>query len=306
MRSAVLLGAGMRLYLVPPEGGPLESFPVDSTAERAADRLAREGPREPPPKLLEALRALPTDVALLGVDPSWAASVSGRLGRSVTEAPIAIAREARARLPQPDPTDERTFLRTLARLRLERSLASPEEVLISLAREEERLERALGREERAAEAFVAAPRTALEGYARTWKESRQSLSRHHAALRLEVESEARALLPNLSAVVGARVAARLLSAAGGRTELGRLRGPRLQVLGSRRRPSAEHGPRYGLIYRAERMDELPLARRGAFARSLAALAAIAARGDTITRSDLTATLRARRERRFRELSRRKD
>ena len=305
MRTAVLLGAGPRLHLIHLPRGPDETFVLDPNLERAAARAAEERPENLPPSLLAALRGLPGDITLIVESAELAARLSASGGRPAALAPLRELRQARARLPRPDPSEERAFVQALARARLERTLASPDEVLISLAREEERLERALGREERAAEAFVVAPATALAEYAHSWKESRAALAQHHAALRTEVEAEARSLLPNLSALVGPRVAARLLSAAGSAAGLGRLRAPRLQLLGSRRRPSPEHGPRYGLLYRAERMEELPLGRRGAFARSLSALAAIAVRADTITHADLTRRLVPRRDRRLAELARRR-
>ncbi len=305
MRTAVLVGAGPRLYLFRSPDGALEGFPLDARTERAAQRAADGRPEDLPTRLVEAVRALPSEVRVEATDPGSAAALSARVDRAVGVAPLEALRSARARIPVSDAEEERAFLRALARRRLERTLSDPDEVLISLAREEERLERALGREERAAESFVAVSATALAAYARSWKEARAELARHHAALRAEVESEARHLLPNLSAIVGPRVAARLLAASGSRTALGRLRAPRLQLLGSRRRPSPEHGPRYGLLYRADRMDELPLGRRGAFARSLAALAAIAVRADTMTHGDLVARLVGRRDRRFAELARRR-
>jgi RNA processing factor Prp31 len=81
---------------------------------------------------------------------------------------------------------------------------------------------------------------------------------------------------------------------------------RLQLLGARRRPAAgpgARGPRFGWLFRAERMDEVPPARRGAYARTLAGLAAAAARADATTRRDLSAALVARRDRRVSALRR---
>ena len=305
MRPAVLVGSGSRVYLVRPAPGPVVAFPLDRRPELGAARLVAARPEDVPPLLAGALAELPPELDLAAGDPVLAGMVGRRTGRSVRAASLEELREARARLPLPDPEEERRFLRELARLELEGALRAPPEVLIALAREEERVERALGREARAAESFVVVPASPLEEYARSWTAARSALARHHAGLRAEVETEASRLLPNLSRLVGPRIAARLLAAAGSVEALGRLRAPRLQLLGSRRRPSAVRGPRYGLLFRADRMDDVPLGRRGAYARSLAALAAIAARADATTHADLSDRLLARRDRRVDELRRRR-
>ncbi len=305
MRSAVLLGRGPRLFLVTLPDGAVEGFPWDVAPERAAERAAAHGAEHLPTGLRARLGSLGTDLGLLSGEPGLGPVVARELGRAVGEATLTELRSARARLPELAEDEERAFVRALARLRLEQALRSPDEVLVTLAREEIRVERSVGREARAAEAFVAVPGTPLEPYAREWHRIRESLEQHHASLRGEVERRARALLPNLSELVGPLVAARLLAVAGEAGTLARLRGPRLQLLGSRRRPSAERGPRYGVLYRADRMEELPLGRRGAYARSLASLAAIAIRADVLTHRDLTTTLVGRRDRRVRELQRRR-
>ena len=136
-------------------------------------------------------------------------------------------------------------------------------------------------------------------YTSEWGRFRADLDRHHDALIARLERAAERAVPNLSAVVGPRVAARLVAAAGGIAPLGRMSASRLQLLGARhragRKPWTEirrpgpHGPR----------PRVPPAARGAFARSVAALAAIAARADATTRASLIAILTARKERRLR-------
>jgi len=96
----------------------------------------------------------------------------------------------------------------------------------------------------------------------------------------------------------------LLAAAGSVTALSRMNASRIQLLGSRRRPSPERGPRYGVLFRGVRMNDLPLARRGAYARSLASLAAIAIRADATTHAPVAEKLVARRDRRVEALRRR--
>ncbi len=287
-----VVGSGPTFYLVSLDEKKVRPFPRRSLEEGVS------------PALLEAVRRLGPERRLFAGEPSVAEELVRAIGRALVEPTREELRAARTLVPLPEPNAEREYLLSVARARLEQALRAPDEVLITLAREEERLERALGREERAAESFVPIPDPTVEQYLREWAGTRAALARHHGTLRASLERQARTVLPNLSAVVGPRVAARLLAAAGGLGPLARLRAPRLQLLGSRRRPSADRGPRYGLLYRADRMEEVPPGRRGAYARSLAALAAIAARADALTRADVSARLVARRDRRLDDLRKR--
>ena len=304
MRKVVVAGLDRQLYLVPLPAGPVGPIPWDSTPDRAVARLLRHGPDAFPEPFLRSVSELAPEARLSAIDTELAHAVAHRTGRSVEVASLDEARRARARLPPPEPVEERVFLRSFARGRLETALRSPAEILITLAREEERVERVVGRERRASESFVEVPTTALAEYSEEWARARAALEGHYRALRSRVEAAARELLPNLSAVVGAITAARLLEAAGSLDALGRIRGPRLQLLGARRRPSADHGPRFGVLYRADRMEEVPPPRRAAYARSLAALGAIAARADASTRARIAPELVARRDRRIERLRRR--
>jgi hypothetical protein len=258
-----------------------------------------------PEELVAAVGRLRPGTELCAGGGALARSLSRRLGRPVQVASLAEWREGRRRLPSEEPAAERAYLLVVARHELARALRSPEEVLITLAREEERLERAVGREDRAAEAFLAVPGSSLEEYSERWSKVREELRRHHAALASDLDRATRRMVPNLAALVGSRVAARWVAAAGGIEPLGRMRAPRLQLLGSRRRPSPERGPRYGIIYRADRMADVPPGRRGAFARSLAALASIAARADATTHREIVTELLRRRDRRVAQLARRR-
>ncbi len=292
MATAVVVARLGELYLVGPDGRA-RSFPRAASRELPAAAL--------PAGLERELRTLPGEVALVADEPGRAEAISAVLGRRLGLATDETLRSARRALPRVARTAERAAVLAHARATLERVLASPEEVLISLAREEERFERAVGREQRAAEAFLAPEQTSLREYAAAWAAVRASLERHHERLRDRLAEQARRVVPNLAALVGERVAARLVAGAGGVEALGRMRGARIQLLGSRRRPSPERGPRFGVLYRADRMEDVPPDRRGAYARSLAALAAIAARADATTRADLSPRLVARRDRRVEQL-----
>lgn len=303
MNAAVVIPFGPALYLFRPgEEGPTEFlFPPSRGAVRPGAALA---PGALPPPLLAALSELPATAELCVGGPEVMTALAARLARPIVPATVAQWRSARRRIPLPSAVAERTYLREVAAAELARALRSPEELLVTLTREEERLERAVGREERAAEAMIAVPGTPLVQYAERWAATRSTLEQHHLALVATVEAAAREVVPNLAAVVGPRAAARLVAAAGGVAALGRMRAARLQLLGSRRRPSPERGPRFGVLYRAERMADLPADRRGAYARSLAALAAIAVRADATTHAPLGLALVRRRDRRIEELRRR--
>jgi hypothetical protein len=303
--TAVVVADGPRLDLVDltvPEA--IVSVPLDRDLLRAAERFLDLRPADLPPGLLDGIARIPPTARLVAGDLGLARALTVRVGRPVGRATTEELRSARAIVWRGPPHDDRAFLLVLARLGLERALRSPEEVLISLAREEERLERALGREERAAAAFLPVAGTALAEYQVAWETARESLAQHHAGLEHVLEQSARTVVPNMSAVLGEKVAARLVAAGGGLAPLGRMTASRLQLLGTRRRPSPERGPRFGIIYRAVRMDEVPVARRGAYARSLAALGVIAARADATTGRSLAATLIARRDRRVDALRKR--
>lgn len=292
MATAVVVARLGELYLVGPDAR-VRAFSGSRGGGPDGEAL--------PAGLERELRSLPADVALVADDTGRADAISAVLGRRIGLATVESLRSARRALPETPRTAERAAVLAHARATLERVLASPDEVLVSLAREEERFERAVGREQRASEAFLAPEQTTLREYAAAWAAVRSALERHHDRLRERLSEQARRVVPNLAALVGERVAARLVAGAGGVEALGRMRGARIQLLGSRRRPSPERGPRFGVLYRADRMEDVPPDRRGAYARSLAALAAIAARADATTRADLTARLVARRDRRVEQL-----
>lgn len=301
MASAVVVERGPQLFLVRPAPARTTAYPLglglDAHAGEEGDRL-----RLPTP-LVEALRALPPGTAVRAGSERVRAAVAESLAHAVPLAPLPDLRLARGVLPPLAPTEERRFLLAAGHAALERVLRSPEEVLITLAREEERVERAVGRESRASESFLPVPGSSLTDYARQWEEVRAALDRHHRMLAELLRAQARSLVPNLSAVVGERAAARLVSAAGGVAALARMRAGRIQLLGTRRRPSPDRGPRYGILYRADGMADVPAGRRGAYARSLAAIAAIAVRADATTRRSISKGLVARRDRRIAQLRR---
>jgi snoRNA binding domain, fibrillarin len=306
VRPTLVVGTGPSLFVVGPPGErPQGPFPFDTDPAAAAVRFESMGRSDVPAGLLAVLSALPREVRLLASPPRLGRALGENLGRTVETPTLEELRQARSEVPLLDATTERRFFLALGRQRLESALRAPEEVLITLAREEERVERSVGREARAADSFVSVPDSPLDRHLVAWGRARGALSDLEEVLRRTVEGEAKRLVPNLSAVVGPRTAARLVAAAGSIGAMARMPAPRIQLLGSRRRPSPERGPRYGVLYRADRALDVPLGRRGAYARSLAALAAIAVRADASTHRNISVELVARRDRRIEALRRRR-
>ena len=300
MPSAVLVRGGPRLYFARPNV-PLVTVELGNSPEEAASIVAHGFAGGLPTQIHPLLReARP----LTAADPD--------LLRGCTDAGLVAQLEDFSRLrvtyaalPPIDPEIERRFLLALAHEVVARELSSPEEAMIALARELERLQRAVRREEEAAGAFLTPATGPLQDFTTDWRAFRGQFADHETRLVDRVEALALEVVPNLAAVVGPSVAAQFVAQAGGVTALARLSASRLQLLGSRRRPGPGRGPRFGLLYRAVLKAGVPPDREGAYARSLAALAAIAVRADWSTHRSIGPSLIARRDRRLQQLRRRR-
>lgn len=100
----------------------------------------------------------------------------------------------------------------------------------------------------------------------------------------EVSAMADEVMPNVSALIGGLVAARLLSRAGGLPALARMPGSTIQVLGSEQAlfshlRGGSPPPKHGIIFQHRRVHNAPKEVRGRVARVLAEKLAIAARLD---------------------------
>ncbi len=240
MADAVVVESDGRVFLVRPAPARPQSYSLG--ARRAVELEHGPDADRIPPQLVEALRSLSAGAGVSAETEGLALALGSHLGHAIRLADVGELRAARAALPRPEPHEERRFLLEAGRAALERALRTPEEILITLTREEERVERAVGREARAAESFLAVPGSPLAEYSRKWTGVRATLDSHHDMLAELVRLHARTVVPNLSAVVGERAAARLVSEAGGVAALARMRAGRIQLLGTRRRPSPERGP----------------------------------------------------------------
>ncbi len=131
----------------------------------------------------------------------------------------------------------------------------------------------------------------LEKLARSSNSSMRSIAREilsmaslRTGLMKEVSREADGVIPNMSALVGGLVAARLVSRAGGLEAIAKLPGSSIQVLGAESAlfshiKGGASSPKHGLIFQHRRVHNAPAECRGKVARALAAKLAIAGRLD---------------------------
>ncbi len=293
-----LVRSGRWLRWVGPDGRVVDERQLESRPSQVAELLIN-GLEGIPSSGVEWIRQHAAGSTIEVADrplQEWLAR-QGVASRTVS---LAERRRLRAAAFLPD-RDERSMLLALARRRLERAMEAPEATLSALAREEERVRRVLQRETNAAESWVSEGTPVLSEYARVSASTREQLVHHLQELPAALEGQARKVAPNLSAVVGPVVAAHLIAAAGSLMALSRMDSSRVQLLGARRRFGPGRSPRFGLLYHAEGMSQVPPRRAGALARSAAGLAAIAARADATTGRSISGELVRRRDRRIAQL-----
>ncbi|MEM0129231.1 MAG: hypothetical protein QXG65_03600 [Thermoplasmata archaeon] len=295
----LLLRRGDRVLMVSP-GGPERPVGPTSTLEELVGLLAG---REPTARAAFAGPGGPAGRPEVEIASEDLADLARSEGWRPRPAPIERIRRELSRIPREAAEPDRGLVLALAEASLARALSDPEQSLEALAREEERLERIVRREENArADLGETGGSPALAEYRGEGEEWIQSVRHRHRQAERAVDRAAREAAPILSELLGAKAAARLLASAGGVAALARMPASRLQLLGTKRRPAGGRGPRFGHIYRARRMEEVPMSRQGAYARSLAALAVIAARMDLAKRPvEEGRVLTSRRDRRIAQL-----
>ena len=116
--------------------------------------------------------------------------------------------------------------------------------------------------------------------------AKQVLDFHELRKRLEehVESKMQEIAPNLSAILGTAVGARLLARAGSLKKMASLPASTIQVLGAekalfRSLKTGSQPPKHGLLFQHAMVHAAPRWQRGKIARAVAAKAVIAARVD---------------------------
>ncbi len=123
-----------------------------------------------------------------------------------------------------------------------------------------------------------------------------------------IEKSMSRVAPNMTALVGPLVGARLISAAGSLEDLAKKPSSTIQVLGAERAlfRSLRTGaapPKHGVIFQVPLVHSSPFWQRGKIARALAGKLAIAAKVDAHSGQDLSAALRLQLERRIEEIRR---
>ena len=306
---ALLARLGDQLFLDEGEGKPLRACriaPLAMSVREAVSLLEEVLAGHPP---AEWARKVREELAVPG-SPIWVSeeplqALARIWGIRAEGAPPSRLIELRGRAAGRWAPFSRGFRLAVTQRQVVRRLSAPEEQLILLTKEFDRLER-LQERETTSQAHLApwgSGTTPLGAYLEEAGPAFEQLEHRVAELGKLVDLEARRILPNTTALVGPRTAARLLATAGGRAGLLRLTASRLQRLGARPRGGPEHGPKHGVLYRAEGMSRVPPSRRGALARSLASLLGPALRADLVTQGSLGPAWVERREQRIGALAR---
>ncbi|KAL5530429.1 NOP58 [Sanghuangporus sanghuang] len=117
-----------------------------------------------------------------------------------------------------------------------------------------------------------------------------AISAYRAQLAEYLRNRMQAIAPNLTALVGELVGARLISHAGSLLNLAKFPASTVQILGAEkalfRALKTKHDtPKYGLIYHASLVGQAPPKLKGKLARMVAAKAALSIRYDALTDAD---------------------
>lgn len=141
------------------------------------------------------------------------------------------------------------------------------------------------------------------------------LALDHASRRADLEAyierTVRGLAPNVSALAGPMIAARLVTQAGSVDELARYPAGTIQLLGAERAlfrhlKTGSRSPKHGILFQHPLVHRAPPWQRGAIARALAGKIAMAARADAYTHRDIAAELEVDLERTVADVRRRKE
>ncbi len=132
----------------------------------------------------------------------------------------------------------------------------------------------------------------------------QGLYRSREELIKYLEGICREAVPNLSALAGASLAARLLSLAGGLEKLAKMPASTIQLLGSekalfRHLKGGGKAPKYGILFNHPHIQNAPREKRGKVARLIAAKLFLAARIDYFSGEDRSGELKKNLERQIR-------
>ncbi|HDN50842.1 MAG TPA: hypothetical protein ENG06_03600 [Thermoplasmatales archaeon] len=133
-----------------------------------------------------------------------------------------------------------------------------------------------------------------------------TLSRAREELESYIHAVVEEMAPNVSAIVGHGIAARLIAQAGSITRLAVLPAGTVQVLGAERAlfrhlKDGAPPPKHGILFQHEMVNRAPKNKRGKIARLLATKVAIAAKADAFTKNFIAEELKKEIERRYAEI-----
>ncbi len=139
----------------------------------------------------------------------------------------------------------------------------------------------------------------------------RDLAVRRAGLETYVERSVRGLAPNVTALAGPMIAARLVTQAGSVEDLARYPAGTIQLLGAERAlfrhlKTGSRAPKHGVLFQHPLVHRAPPWQRGAIARAFAGKIAVAARADAYTRRDIAASLQEGLDRTVAEIRRRKE
>jgi len=126
-----------------------------------------------------------------------------------------------------------------------------------------------------------------------------------------VERTVRAIAPNVSALAGPMIAARLVTLAGSVEDLARYPAGTVQLLGAekalfRHLKTGSRPPKHGVLFQHPLIHRAPAWQRGALARTFAGRISMAARADAYTHRRIAPELQASLDRAVAEIRRRKE
>ena len=139
----------------------------------------------------------------------------------------------------------------------------------------------------------------------------QALAGTRAGLEAYVDRTIRGLAPNVSALAGPMISARLVTQAGSVEDLARCPAGTIQLLGAERAlfrhlKTGSGSPKHGVLFQHPLVHRAPPWQRGAIARAFAGKIAIAARADAYTHREIASQLQASLDQAVAEIHRRKE
>ncbi|MDH7517348.1 MAG: hypothetical protein QHH19_03290 [Candidatus Thermoplasmatota archaeon] len=125
-------------------------------------------------------------------------------------------------------------------------------------------------------------------------------------LEKQIDEDMNKIAPNVTALVGSLIGARLISLAGGLNRLAVMPSSTIQLLGAEKalfRFKKEGGrpPKHGVLFQHQLINKAPKENRGKIARILASKVATAAKADFFTKRNISSTLKKELDERIAEI-----